>query len=69
MTESELHETAADCVSVILQVLEVECYSTRDNNTKESIVPLQRLQLDLFSRIVNLEQAYYESVAHNKTAM
>lgn len=64
MTISQLHDAAADCVSVVLQVLEEETLRNRDPRTGDPVVPLQQLQLDLFSRILNLEQPYHVSVAH-----
>ncbi|XP_001602761.1 transportin-3 [Nasonia vitripennis] len=64
MTGSQLHEAAADCVSIVLQVLEEETLRNRDPHTGDPVASLQQLQLDLFSRILNLEQPYHVSVAH-----
>ncbi|XP_060821726.1 transportin-3 [Bombus pascuorum] len=63
MTGSQLHEAAADCICVILQVLEEDSNSNRDNNS-ESNIQLQQLQLFLFTSVMSLEQAYHLSVAH-----
>ncbi|XP_076655817.1 transportin 3 [Halictus rubicundus] len=62
ITVSPLHEAAADCICVILQVLEEDSNSNRDNNS-ESTIQLQQLQLWLFTSVIALEQPYHLSVA------
>lgn len=62
-TGSQLHEAAADCICVILQVLEEDSNNNRDNNS-ESSIQLQQLQLCLFTSVMALEQPYHLSVAH-----
>ncbi|XP_020287942.1 transportin-3 isoform X2 [Pseudomyrmex gracilis] len=61
MANSQLHETATDCICVILQVLGEETNDKRDN---ELSVQLQQLQLCLFTSVKNLEPPYHLSVAH-----
>ncbi|XP_014226536.1 transportin-3 [Trichogramma pretiosum] len=64
LSGSSLHETAADCVSVVLQILEEDTSVQRDPTTGEPVMALQQFQLDIFSRILELEQPYHISVAH-----
>ncbi|XP_014219167.1 transportin-3-like [Copidosoma floridanum] len=64
VTGSDLHKDAADFVIKTLQILAINSSLMIDINTGDPIVPLQKLQLDLFTRIVNLEQSYHMSVAH-----
>lgn len=64
MSGSMLHEAASDSLSITLQVLEEDTLRNRDPSTGEPIVQLQQLQLDLSSRIMDLEQPYHVSVAH-----
>ncbi|KAJ8673318.1 hypothetical protein QAD02_004580 [Eretmocerus hayati] len=64
MSGSLIHEAAADCISVVLEVLEEDSLTHRDPINGDPIILLQQLQLDLFSRIVTLEQPYHVSVAH-----
>lgn len=68
MTGSQLHEAAADCICVILQVLEEDNSKSRDNKdsnvNQELDVQLQQLQLFLFTSVMTLEQPYHLSVAH-----
>ncbi|XP_058793421.1 transportin-3 isoform X2 [Phymastichus coffea] len=61
---SVLHEAASDTISVTLQTLEEDTLRNRDPNTAEPILPLQQLQKVLFAWILNLEQPYHFSVAH-----
>ncbi|XP_066594283.1 transportin-3 isoform X2 [Prorops nasuta] len=63
LSNSPLHETATDCICVILQALEENSNNNRDNNSEPS-VKLQQLQLCLFTSVVALEQPYHLSVAH-----
>ncbi|XP_031829291.1 transportin 3 isoform X2 [Nomia melanderi] len=63
MTMSPIHEAAADCMCVILQVLEEDSNSNRDNNSETSL-QLQQLQLWLFTSVIALEQPYHLSVAY-----
>lgn len=58
---SMLHEAAADCICVILQVLEERC--TR-NNIRETDQQLQQLQLWLFSCVMELGEPYHWTVEH-----
>lgn len=60
---SQLHETATDCICVILQVLGEDSNTNRDSDNETS-VQLQQLQLCLFTSVMNLEQPYHLSVAH-----
>lgn len=64
MAGFSLHEAAADCISTVLQVLEEDVTINRDVSTGDPVVQLQQLQLNLFSQIINLEQPYLLSVAH-----
>lgn len=63
MAGSQLHEAASDCICVILQALEENCNTNRDSDNGPS-VQLQQLQLCLFTSIMNLEEPYHLSVAH-----
>ncbi|XP_043274763.1 transportin-3 isoform X2 [Venturia canescens] len=63
----QLHGAAADCVCVILQVLEEDNNLNNTENNSESIVQLQQLQLCLFTSVMALEQPYHLSVAHEDT--
>ncbi|XP_014219143.1 transportin-3 isoform X1 [Copidosoma floridanum] len=63
-TGSDLHKDAADCMIKTLQILATDTLLKRDVNTGDPILPLQHLQLELFNKIVNLEQSYHMSVAH-----
>ncbi|XP_018314649.1 transportin-3 [Mycetomoellerius zeteki] len=60
---SQLHETATDCICVILQALGEDSNTNRDSDN-EIIVQLQQLQLCLFTSVMNLEQPYHLSVAY-----
>lgn len=59
MAGSQLHETATDCICVILQTLG-EDTSRGSNNSAQ----LQQVQLCIFTSVMNLEQPYHLSVAH-----
>lgn len=59
MAGSQLHETATDCICVILQTLG-EDTSRGSNNSAQ----LQQVQLCVFTSVMNLEQPYHLSVAH-----
>ncbi|KAL0119670.1 hypothetical protein PUN28_007838 [Cardiocondyla obscurior] len=63
MAVSQLHETATDCICVILQVLGEDSNTNRDSDN-ETNIQLQQLQLCLFTSVMNLEQPYHLSVAH-----
>ncbi|KAF7379433.1 transportin-3 [Vespula maculifrons] len=63
MAGSQLHEAAADCMCVILQALEEDSNSSRDNNSEPS-AQFQQLQMCLFSNVMDLEQPYHLSVVH-----
>ncbi|XP_077276129.1 transportin 3 isoform X2 [Temnothorax americanus] len=63
MAVSQLHETATDCICVILQVLGEDSNTNRGSDNETS-VQLQQLQLCLFTSVMNLEQPYHLSVAH-----
>lgn len=63
MTGSQLHEAATDCICVILQALEEDSNTNRGSDNEHN-VQLQQLQLCLFTSIMNLEQPYHLSVAH-----
>lgn len=63
MVGFSLHEAAADSISTVLQVLEEDVTLNRDSSGISDI-QLQQLQLNLFSQIINLEQPYNLSVAH-----
>lgn len=63
MAGSQLHEAASDCICVILQALEKNSNTNRDSDNGPS-VQLQQLQLCLFTSVMNLEQPYHLSVAH-----
>ncbi|XP_018403619.1 PREDICTED: transportin-3 [Cyphomyrmex costatus] len=63
MAVSQLHETATDCICVILQALGEDSNTNRDSDNETS-VQLQQLQLCLFTSVMNLEQPYHLSVAH-----
>lgn len=58
---SMLHESAADCICVILQVLEERCAR---NNIRETDEQLQQLQLWLFSCVMDLTEPYHWTVEH-----
>ncbi|XP_018342669.1 PREDICTED: transportin-3 isoform X1 [Trachymyrmex septentrionalis] len=60
---SQLHETATDCICVILQALGEDSNINRDSDNEIS-VQLQQLQLCLFTSVMNLEQPYHLSVAY-----
>lgn len=62
MAGSQLHETATDCICVILQTLgeDMNRGSTLYNNSGQ----LQQVQLCVFTSVMNLEQPYHLSVAH-----
>ncbi|KAK2580863.1 hypothetical protein KPH14_005937 [Odynerus spinipes] len=63
MAGSQLHEAAADCMCVILQALEEDSNINRDNNSEPS-AQFQQLQMCLFTNVMDLEQPYHLSVAH-----
>ncbi|KMQ93334.1 transportin-3 [Lasius niger] len=64
MAGSQLHETATDCICVILQTLGED--TNRINNSASAIAQaqLQQVQLCIFTSVMNLEQPYHLSVAH-----
>lgn len=64
MAGSQLHEVATDCVCVLLQSLKEEGCSNQSQTNGEIELQLQRLQLCLFTSVMNLEQPYHLSVAH-----
>lgn len=63
MAGSQLHEVATDCICVILQALGEDSNTNRGSDNELS-VQLQQLQLCLFTSVMNLEQPYHLSVAH-----
>jgi len=63
MAISQLHETATDCICIILQALGEDSITNRGSDNETS-VQLQQLQLCLFTSVMNLEQPYHLSVAH-----
>ncbi|XP_014470428.1 PREDICTED: transportin-3 [Dinoponera quadriceps] len=63
---SQLHEAASDCICVILQALYTDNNTNRDSENQPS-VQLQQLQSCLFASVMNLEQPYHLSVAHEDT--
>lgn len=61
MAGSQLHETATDCICVILQTL------GEDMNRRSALynsAQLQQVQMCIFTSVMNLEQPYHLSVAH-----
>lgn len=63
MAVSQLHETATDCICVILQALGEDSNTNRGSDNEIS-AQLQDLQSRLFTSVTNLEPAYHFSVAH-----
>ncbi|KAI4481697.1 hypothetical protein M0804_009218 [Polistes exclamans] len=61
---SLLHESAADCLCVILQALQDDDTINRDNNCDLSAQQYQQLQMCLFTNVMDLEQPYHLSVVH-----
>ncbi|XP_046738771.1 transportin-3 [Diprion similis] len=64
MTGSQLHEVATDCVCVLLQSLKDEGCTNHSQSNGEIEMQLQQLQLCVFTSVMNLEQPYHLSVAH-----
>lgn len=64
MAGSQLHEVATDCVCVLLQSLKDEGCSNRNQANGELEAHIQQLQFCLFTSVMNLEQPYHLSVAH-----
>lgn len=63
LSGSQLHEAATDCICIILQALGEDSNTNRGSDN-ESSVQLHQLQLCLFTSVMNLEQPYHLSVAH-----
>lgn len=66
MEGSQLHEAASDCICVILQALYADNNANHDSENQPSM-QLRQLQSCLFANVMNLEQPYHLSVAHEDT--